>query len=265
MTFLLTMMFIFFNTNKTEKLFMINNLNIQNVIQTPLSYLLQNYTKDEILAIQDENGWNIVHYACMWHDFSKTHELFFHNFDFFNISLNNKIPPKQMGKIFKNILESECSIYLSNGGYSGLHLLSFIIYSLEYKLNNNINDFQYSDKHKNYLDYFHFLIKHGNTLLNIKDAHGLSVSDYCILFESPSLINIIFQEDIKFESLQSVSLKTLENILLIHKEKAKSIPYKFKLQNLEYMIEKVQKIQTFNHINNKIIKKDDENTKMVKI
>jgi len=244
---------------------MINNLNIQNVIQTPLSYLLQNYTKDEILAIQDENGWNIVHYTCMSHDFSKTHELFFHNFDFINISLNNKVPQKQIGKIFKNIQDHECSIYLSNGGYTGIHLLSFLIYSLEYKLNHNLNDFQYNEKHKSYLDYFHFLIKHDNTFLSIKDAHGLSVADYCILFESPSLINIIFQEDIIFESLNSVSHKTLENILVIHKEKAKTIPYKVKIQNLEYMIEKIQKIQTFNHINGNIIKKDDVNTKMVKI
>lgn len=231
---------------------MTQNLSIHNVIQTPLSYLLQNLTKDEILNIKDDNGWNIIHHTCMGHDFSKTQELLFHKFDFSNLSNNNHIPMKIMQKLCKNLQEHETFIHLSNGGYTGVHLLTFIISFLENRLNKNSNDVYTLEKYKLYNAYFNLLIEKNIELLKIKDTNNLSVMDYIILMESPSLINLATSADVKLESLSSVSLDTFKNILIIHKQKVKNIYHNFHINEIDKLIEKVIKIKTFNHINDTI-------------
>lgn len=214
---------------------LLKECNIQDLIKTPLAYLLNVYENNDLSNILDENGWTIMHWAVANADLSKVKELIHFNFDFAKNSSQNYIPLNAY--VIADKKKSD-NIYLPNKvpfcikGFSSLHLLVFLFDHYK-KLSNEFFYSKCADKH---LECLKFLVDSNYNILSIYDSNGYSLFDYAFLLENIELIEYLFSKDNTFSTLNRVKLTVAKKIIEVIKIKTNKTCDEFLVTSLDKAI-----------------------------
>ncbi len=194
------------------------HLNIDYLLNVPLSFILQDTTIEKIEEIVDENGWNLLHYAVANCNINKIKELIHYNF---NLSLNSTNNKLNINVFFVNNKKKPNSILFPKKinflfkGFSPLHLALFL-----YNYYSTFSeDFFYQSISIKYLSILDILINENTSFKLVFDQDKNSLFDICFIMENIFLINLIYNKDKNFSTLNNILPTTALKILQVMKIK----------------------------------------------
>lgn len=198
-----------------------NNIDNQSLLNTPIAYVLQTKTIEELENSFDSNGWNILHHAIADFNLPKIRELMHFSFNWKINSKANYIPPEIYSfadtKKTPNF-KTPSKIPFCQNGFTPLHLAMFL-FNYYHGLDGN---YHYQKIGQNYSEAIAFFIEKNGDLESYVDADGLSLFDYAFLLEDAKLIEKFQMADPGFASLKKVSPKIAKQILEVMEIKHQS-------------------------------------------
>lgn len=206
---------------------------LKNCLEIPLPYLLQLYSKEELMKLTDNEGFGLMHWAVGESNFSKIYEMIDSGFEL-NIKSNTNTLNLDL-QILSQLDEGNLKINFSDGGLTPLHLNIYLYKQYEKKYSQSGKGaFQMEILMKKQLEFFKELSSENYFFT---DNSNLSITDYCFLLENITYLNIIISNDPSLESLKQVTPKTALLIIKNYNKYKQNIK-PFNLDNLLSLLEK---------------------------
>lgn len=169
-------------------------------------FLLQKFTKEQFIEYRDEHGWSFLHWLVAYGKSSKMCECIDFGFDLDLQSSHSSLPVSFLEKHPQNW--NKYTIHQK--GFTPLHL-NVILHSEYSDIDDNSKrKIDIHNKKEEQKNIFHNI---SSNYLTLEDADGLSITDYCFMFENIELIHLVMTKDPTFNSLQQVTTETALNII----------------------------------------------------
>lgn len=235
----------------------LHDLTLQECLNLPISFLLQENSIEDLQQKRDYNSFALSHLAVANNNLSKVNELIANKFDFSICTSNGYISDEILKISNLNLDNQYYSIPFNKNGYCAVHLC-ILLHSLHYNL--VINEYQNS-KHDQFKEQQMQILKlflHDEPFIfELQDNNGYTVLDYCFIFENMDLIELAFNADCCFNSLNNIKTSTAINILQSLKIKYSKMNKVINPQIDDRILTSLEKKLQYENLDNKVPQKDN--------
>lgn len=228
----------------------IEHLSLPDCLNIPMSYLFQEFSKEDLTLVKDDSGWGILHWAVAQKNISKIKELISYGFPHDKQSNIARFPEH----FIKTNLSSSIpylyyySIPFAYKGYTPVHLCVFLQSHYSHLYKQNIKGgHEYSQSEtiqRNIYDQFF------SDYYYLEDGSGYTVTDYCFLTENITLLQKIIKKDPTLSSLKKIELTTAYDIVEKHKDNID--------HNVEIILSQIHKKISFHKLGSSLSHKNNE-------
>ena len=195
----------------------LENLQLPECLKIPTPFLLQEYPKEKLTELQDENGFGFVHWAIAQTQLDKLEELLDCDFHL-NLKSSSNLLPENLFYDLEEIhnVRFNRSIPFTKGGLTPIHVSVVLHQKFEKSVANKkgIELKTLAQKQRAIL----CRLAEEYDIFSVEDTSGLTVTHYCFLLEDFTLLELILRHDPEFNSLNRVKINTAIRIIELYQK-----------------------------------------------